>query len=169
VQAGDVVECTAKGSFNDDNVGLLGVLACGNKGSKRHVAAGVNPVAVSSTEGAKTILGGDVDKNGKAHVLILSLPDLTALDALCQADKPASTNFAIDFTPCGSITGDSTTTSFSTEVKVVEPDGSTRAVQYLCSLPPSVPTCDALADELDANRVVQYTCTAGATFTTSAP
>jgi len=169
VKAGDVVECTAKGSFNDDNVGLLGVLACGNKGSKKHIAAGVNPVATSSVDGAKTILGGDLDKNGKAHVLVLALPDLTELDALCKQDKPASTDVAIDFTPCGSVDGAITTTSFSTEVKVVEPDGSTRAVQYLCSLPSSVPTCDALADALDASRVVQYTCTAGATFTTSAP
>jgi hypothetical protein len=171
VHPSDIVECTAVGDFIDldvsnPDVQLLGVLACGNKGSKQHVAAGVNPNAVSSVEGATTILAGDIDKSGKAHVVDLALPDLTVLTEICREDKPASTDIALDFTPCGSFDTITNTsdTSFETEVKIRATDGSFRATQYTCSLPITIPTCEALANALNANQVVQYTCTNSGSF-----
>lgn len=158
VRRDDIAACEAVGNFDDPTVEVTGILACGNKGVKEHVAAGTNPVAVSSVAGFTVVGLGDIDGKGNvAGITVLALPELEALNDICRDDKPASTDVAKDFSPCGS-TGTAPGT-FQAQASLKDPSGSERrSARYACSLPPSVPNCEALADALDAGQVVQYNC-----------
>lgn len=59
--------------------GIQGIAFCGNPGSKRHVAAGVNPV-VPAFSGTTLITSNQIDKNGRFRFSLTSEADVFGLD-----------------------------------------------------------------------------------------
>jgi hypothetical protein len=77
------------------------VLACGNHGSKKNVAPGVNLVYYNETISAQVqILKADVDKNGAAIKTVVGEPDLTYFNTLSGVICPNPNWSVVNAVPC---------------------------------------------------------------------
>lgn len=95
VHTGEILACTAVATDN-------WAVVCGNPGGNTWTAPGVNVVEFDGIfTGDYVVTGSDVDRNGKASVIVSNEPPQTLLEALEDAGAcPNDLWEAVDAVPC---------------------------------------------------------------------